>query len=91
MYKDETWLHTKYVECGLSSYAIAKEAGCSAPTVRTWLKRYGIEIRKRSDYLKDGIMEESNVITLCNKCHGKTKKCEYVFSDKYLAMVSGEV
>lgn len=34
-----------YVERGLAIAAIARQAGCSAPTVANWLRRCGVPIR----------------------------------------------
>lgn len=41
---DEDWLREMHVVRGLSSREIAREAGCSAGTVRRWLRRHDIDL-----------------------------------------------
>ena len=42
---DAAWLRARYVERGLSSYAIAAALGCDPATVRLALRRHGMPVK----------------------------------------------
>ena len=44
-YRDEETLRRLYWEDGFSQREIADKLGCGFPTVQTWMKRHGIELR----------------------------------------------
>lgn len=49
---NKEWLEQKYTIEKLSLAAIAKEANCSAPTIKNYFKKYNIQTRSISDALK---------------------------------------
>lgn len=42
-YKDRAWLEEQYCEKGLEQKAIAELAGVSKHTIRSWIRRYGLQ------------------------------------------------
>jgi len=45
-YQDEEWLREQYVANWKGTTEIAEECGCHASTVRRWIKKHDIELRK---------------------------------------------
>jgi len=43
IYRDREWLQTKYHSEGFSQEEIAAEAGVSHHTIRTWIRKYGLQ------------------------------------------------
>jgi G:T-mismatch repair DNA endonuclease (very short patch repair protein) len=73
-YKDKDWLYQKYSVEGLSLHEIAKIFEVDAHTIRYWMKKFEIPIRKRVEALK-AHFEESRVcyFNICENC-GSTFK-----------------
>ena len=46
-YQNKTWLKYQYEELGKYQYEIAKEENVSQSTIWKWMKRFGIESRKK--------------------------------------------
>ena len=46
-YKDPAWLQSMYEEKSMSMATIAEMCGVSPMTIYSWLKRHGIETRRR--------------------------------------------
>lgn len=44
---DPDWLYKQYIEHGRSGHEIAEECDCSSSVVYSWLRKHGIERRKR--------------------------------------------
>lgn len=51
-WRDSNWLYEQYVINEKSSLQIATECGCSDETIRTWMHKFNIKVRSRSDSLK---------------------------------------
>jgi len=45
--RDAEWLREQYAEQKHTTYDIADMCGCSSKTVRNWLAKHDIEIRRR--------------------------------------------
>lgn len=52
LYKNESWLHQKYITDTLLASEIAKQCGCHPTAIRFWLKKFNIPIRNISEAQK---------------------------------------
>jgi transcriptional regulator with XRE-family HTH domain len=50
-YRDEEWLHEKYVDEGLTQSEISELAGCGQHTISRWLREHNINTRDKSEYI----------------------------------------
>jgi transposase len=46
-YRDAEWLREHYIGQGMRAVDVAEKCNCSGSTVRRWLKKHGIKVRKR--------------------------------------------
>ena len=52
LYQNRDWLYNQYITLGKSMQKIADECECTQPTIRNWLKKFGIQIRTISEAWK---------------------------------------
>jgi len=55
-YKNRAWLEEQYIERGKSTTEIARECGCSQPTIRYQLRKFDIQTRPRGNPLANHII-----------------------------------
>ncbi|WP_165822595.1 endonuclease domain-containing protein [Paenibacillus montanisoli] len=65
-YKDPIWLRQKYLVEGLSLHEIAKLCGVGHKNIDYWCKKFGIDLRKKSDAVKKHFKEKKVLYT--NDC-----------------------
>lgn len=77
LYKNKNWLYEHYINQKLSSTKIAKICNCSDSTIRTWIKKFNIKMRTKSEAFsgalhpffgkKDRIYQRKSLVvtTLC--------------------------
>lgn len=72
-YRDKDWLYNEYVVKGKSSVEIAKNLGCTRPTILKWLRKHNIKIKS----LQESILQAKG-------SYNRKYANEEWLSDKYL-------